>query len=56
MKEELKDILIKCLEYFEDREDADHDGDGYVPNEEMILAEEIREQLIKLDHEERIIN
>jgi hypothetical protein len=45
---DLHDLLAECLEYLEDFSDADWQGEetGYVPNEEMRLAEKIR-QVIK---------
>lgn len=39
------DTLIDCLEYFEAREDADCDSDGFIPNEEMALASRIKQAL-----------
>jgi len=40
-------VLNACLEYFEDRQDADCEGDPleFVPNEEMRLAVQIRQVL-----------
>lgn len=45
---DLHEILEECLEYFEGCADADYQGEetGYVPNEEMVLSEKIR-QIIK---------
>lgn len=40
-----KNVLEEALEYFADREDADHNGERYVPNKEMRLASQIRETL-----------
>jgi uncharacterized tellurite resistance protein B-like protein len=37
------EAIIQALEYFEDREDADHDGERFVANIEMHLASNIRE-------------
>jgi hypothetical protein len=37
--------LDECLEWFEDRQDADCDQDGYIPNAEMKMAAMIREIL-----------
>lgn len=34
---ELLEVLHECWEYFDNRSDADHDGDGFVPNAEMRL-------------------
>ena len=42
---ELVAALQWALEYFEDRQDADHDQDGYIPNKEMQIASEIRRAL-----------
>jgi len=41
---DLEQTLIDCLEYFENRQDADCVGDPleYVPNEEMRLAGKVR--------------
>lgn len=38
-------VLLECLEYFEKREDASNEGDGWRGNEEMKLAGVIREAL-----------
>jgi len=37
--------LTEALEYFEARADADHDGDGYIPNEEMNYMSSIQNVL-----------
>jgi hypothetical protein len=34
---ELAAALQECADYFDNRADADHDGEGFVPNEEMKL-------------------
>jgi hypothetical protein len=43
--ERLAEALETALEYFEDREDADHNGRSFVPNTEMTQAESIRQSL-----------
>lgn len=45
----IEEVLERALEYFEHREDADHNGDRYVPNDEMILATDIRQLLFQLE-------
>jgi hypothetical protein len=35
---EILEVLNECWEYFDNKSDADHDGDGFVPNAEMRLA------------------
>ncbi len=37
--------LLECLEYFEDRMDADCDDRGFVPDTEMQFASRIKEVL-----------
>jgi len=44
-----EDVLIALLEYMEDRQDADHDGESFVANEEMKLATDIRQLLFQLE-------
>ncbi len=44
---ELLGVLLDCLEYFEDLEDADHDQDGFVPNKEMRTAIIIKDVIEK---------
>ena len=39
--------LNECAEYFEPRQDADHDGDHFIANEEMRLLIEVNEALGK---------
>lgn len=41
----LRTVLEEALEYFEDRQDADHNGERFVPNKEMRMAQTIREAL-----------
>lgn len=45
--DDLHEILEECLEYFEDCADADYQGEetGYVPNDEMRLAQRIKDTL-----------
>lgn len=44
---ELRDALQEDLEFFADREDADHDGQRFIGNDEMQRAQTIREILNK---------
>lgn len=44
-----EDVLISLLEYMEDREDADHDGENFVANKEMNLATDIKQLLFQLE-------
>lgn len=46
---DVESLLNEILEYMEDRQDADHDGDGFVPNKEMSLAVEIRQALFQIE-------
>jgi hypothetical protein len=48
----IEDVLVACLEYMEDRQDADHDGESFVPNEEMKLAVDIGQALYQLENDE----
>ncbi len=41
----LAGALGECLDYFEDRQDADCDQDGFIPNEEMKMAQMIGDVL-----------
>ena len=43
----LIEALQSAREYFDNLSDADHDGDGFVPNAEMRLVSEIDEALAK---------
>jgi hypothetical protein len=43
----LVEALQEALEYFEDRQDADCDQDGFIPNTEMRFASMISEALAK---------
>jgi len=46
----MEHIIERLKEYFDDRMDADHDGERFVPNEEMRmynLVEELEELLNK---------
>ena len=38
-------VLNDCLEYFEQRQDADCDQDGYTPNEEMQMVFKIEQAM-----------
>lgn len=49
----IEDLLTELLEYMEDRQDADHDGDGFVPNAEMKLATEINQALVQIKNENK---
>lgn len=42
---EILEVLNECFEYFENRSDADHDGDGFVPNAEMRLMSRCSEAI-----------
>lgn len=44
----IEDLLTELLEYMEDRQDADHDGDNFVPNKEMSLAVDIQQALFQI--------
>lgn len=44
-----EDVLINLLEYMEDRQDADHDGENFVANKEMNLATDIKQLLHQLE-------
>ena len=43
--EKMLAALDDCLEYFEQRQDADYDQDGHVPNDEMKMAVMIRQAI-----------
>lgn len=43
--ERMEQALRSCLEYFDQRADADCDQDGYIPNEEMRLQIEVQQAL-----------
>lgn len=45
---DMSEVLMECLEYFEDREDADHDGTRFIANKEMRLSIWIRRVLAKV--------
>ena len=49
-----EDLLIQLLEYMEDIEDADHDGEGFIANEEMKLATDIKQLLHQLEKENKL--
>lgn len=44
---QLESALETALEYFADREDADHNGQRFVGNKEMKIAQELREAMSK---------
>jgi hypothetical protein len=46
----LRAALEEVLPYFEDREDADHNGISYVSNDEMQHANTIRAALARTTH------
>jgi hypothetical protein len=41
--QEMRDLLRDCLAFFAKNEDASLEGERYVPNDEMRLAQRIRE-------------
>ena len=43
--EQLENLLHDLREYFEQRADADHNGNGFVANEEMRIMMRISEEL-----------
>lgn len=43
--EQLENLLLDLRDYFDQRADADHDGDGFVANEEMRIMMRIEEEL-----------
>lgn len=45
IKTALIGALQECEEYFDKRADADHDQDGFIPNEEMRLLTMVKEAL-----------
>ena len=45
----IEDLLNELLEYMEDRADADHDGDNFVPNKEMKFQIEIEQALHQIN-------
>jgi len=49
LKADLIEALEECAEYFANREDADHDGERYIPNKEMRLHQTILEIEARLD-------
>jgi hypothetical protein len=52
----IEDVLTQCLEYMEDREDANHDGESFVANEEMKLAIDIRQALYQIELSQKRLN
>jgi len=43
--EQLENLLNDLRDYFEQRADADHNGNGFVANEEMRISMRISEEL-----------
>jgi len=43
--EQLENLLLDLREYFEQRADADHNGYGFVANEEMRILMRIEQEL-----------
>jgi DNA repair exonuclease SbcCD ATPase subunit len=43
--EKLEALLEELEDWFDDRADADCDQDGYIPNQEMLMLQSIRECL-----------
>lgn len=52
----IEDVLTELLEYMEDREDADHDGERFVANTEMKLAIDIRQALFQIEQSQNRLN
>lgn len=44
-EEQLKNLLLELLDYFDQRADCDCDQDGFIPNEEMRIMMRIEEEL-----------
>lgn len=44
-RDNYRDALEECLDWFKDRYDADCDQDGYIPNEEMKMGMMVDELL-----------
>lgn len=44
-REKMRAALESVADYFDDRADAAHDGERFVPNAEMRLLDEIRDAL-----------
>src|SRR5688572_677680 len=44
----VKDVLFELQEYLNDKADADHDGENYIPNTEMKLLSSVNEALNKM--------
>ena len=44
---EYKELLEDCEEYFDNKADADHNGENFVPNKEMEILSRIRQFLTK---------
>ena len=39
--QDIKDTLEEVQDYFSNKSDADHDGEGYIPNEEMRMENKL---------------
>lgn len=48
---EIKEVLAQCIDYFDGRADADHNGNSFVPNEAMRLLGDCKALLASLDGE-----
>ena len=46
----IEDVLTEILEYMEDRQDADYDGERFVANKEMNFASDIRQALWQIEN------
>lgn len=47
----LLESALDALEYFEQREDADHDGERFIPNKEMHHASSLRKAIAPFKNE-----
>lgn len=47
-KEELIELLEEIREYFDDRSDADHDGERFVANQEMKMMDLVDNVIAKI--------
>lgn len=48
---EITEILEECFEYFDNRQDADCDETGFIPNQEMVMATRINAVLKRKPHQ-----
>ncbi len=46
-RDALWEVLADCLEYFDERADADHDGERFIANKELTLYGAIQRELEK---------